>query len=109
MTERHQDIEIDAGDAALIEDNVSGADVSTFGVIFRLFDYRGGPVLIEKTDADSGTMAVDSSTLRVKLEESDTGSLDVDTGQESFYYKIKVVDNSSDEVTVTTGDSKLFA
>lgn len=102
MTETRQDFDIWQGDSLKIKDDVSGGDITGHDISFRLYPYKGGDEVLEKTDADSGTEIIDSDTLTVKLDGTDTDGLDV-RGEEKYYYRVVLTDGQGDEYTVTTG------
>jgi hypothetical protein len=115
MTERHQDFEMNAGDAITIEDTVySGGggtrDISDYEGQFTLSRYAGGEPLVEIDSSDSRFEFTRPSdgVLEVSLEPADTEGLGREEGDE-HYYEIELEDENGKPVTVTTGHITIYA
>lgn len=102
MTETRQNFDIYQGDTLKVKDDVSGGDITGHDITFELYPYKGGDVVLTKTQSDAGTEIIDSSTLTVQIDGSDTTNLDV-RGEEEYYYRIILTDSNNDDTTVTTG------
>jgi len=108
MTERKQNITIEAGDDVTIRDSIDIAntdfsDISGFGAQVTVAEYAGGPVKEQYTETDSRFSIEDATAavVEAQLNSSDTENL-VDHQVETYYYEIELRSAQTDH-TVTTG------
>jgi len=108
MTERKQNITIEAGDDVTIRDSIDIAntdfsDISGFSAQVTLAEHAGGPIVEQYTETDSRFSITDANkaTVEVAFNSSDTKSLD---GR--YYYEIELQNQDTDH-TVTTGTMRV--
>lgn len=103
MTRKNQNVEMFQGEGISIEVDCDGPDITGYGAEFRLYDFRGGPTLVTKADADSGVQITGPSTIEIELDPNDTNQLQLHF-EENFYYTVAVIDDEGDPHTVTAGN-----
>lgn len=104
-----------AGDTATIEvtvtdDSGDGKDLEGANIVFAVSEYPSKEPVIRKTDStnDIEVIAASKGRFNVNIGGNETENLGSADG-EKYYYEIAIRDDSGKEVTVTTGEWKIYA
>lgn len=119
MTAKKQDFEMNQGEnKRIVADETINEDDGTqfnFGAYqelrWRLYDYQGGPLLVEKLDSETTDVTVTDQTIGayyVKINPIDTNSLEIVGMKEKFFYRVRLTDENGETHDLMEGTITIF-
>lgn len=114
MTARQQNFMMNRGESKRIvaDETINESDGTQFPfgayqeLIWTLYDFRAGPILVQKKDSETQDVTVTDASVgayNIKINPADTDNVDIVGDKEDFFHRVRLIDENGDEHDLMEG------